>query len=69
MLFIQLVGDQLVYDLIFEIQHENLKKFKCIFPPLRGFHTEAAFITTTHKQLVRSGLEDLEVAAGIVEAG
>lgn len=67
--FIQLVGDQPVYALILEIKHENPEKFQCILPVLGGFHTEAAFMATIHKRFDGSGLKDLAVAAGIVEAG
>ena len=67
--FIQLVGDQPVYALILEIKHENSVKFERILPALGDFHTKAAFMTTIHKRFDGSGLEDLAVAAGIVEAG
>ena len=67
--FIQLVGDQPVYALILEIKHENPEKFKRILPVFGDFHTEAAFMATIHNRFDGSALEDLAVAAGIVEAG
>ena len=67
--FLQLVGDQPVYALILEVKNENPKDFKNILPILGGFHTQGAFMATIYRRVKGSGLEDLAVAAGIVEAG
>ena len=67
--FIQLVGDQPVYALINEVKNENPDKFKVVLPVLGGFHIQCAFMATIHRRFKGSGLEDLAVAAGIVEAG
>ena len=66
--FIQLIGDQPVYTLIVEVKNENQGDFQNILPVLGGFHTQATFIAM-YRRFKGSGLEDLAVAAGIVEAG
>ena len=67
--FIQLIGDQPVYALIVEVKNENQGHFENILPVLGGFHTQGAFMATIYGRFKGSGLEDLAVAAGIVEAG
>ena len=67
--FIQLIGDQPVYALIVEVKNENQGDFENILPVLGDFHTEGAFMATMYRRFKGSGLEDLAVAAGIVEAG
>ena len=65
--FIQLVGDQPVYALFLEIKNENPALFEKVFPVLGGFHTACAFLSVIFRRFKGSGLEDLAVAAGIVE--
>ena len=67
--FIQLIGDQPVYALIVEVKNENQGHFENILPVLGGSHTQGAFMATIYGRFKGSGLEDLAVAAGIVEAG
>ena len=67
--FIQLIGDQPVYALIVEVKKENQEDFENILPVLGGFHTQGAFMVAMYRRFKGSGLEDLAVAAGIVEAG
>ena len=69
MQFIQVIGDQPVYALIAEVKNENQGDFENILPVLVGFHTQGAFMNTVYRRFKGSGLEDLAVAAGIVEAG
>lgn len=57
-----------MYALILE-SIKTQRKLTCILPVLGRFHTEAAFMATIHKRFVGSGLDDLVVAAVIVEAG
>ena len=65
--FIQLIGDQPVYTLIVEVKNENQGGFQNILPVLGGFHTQTTFIATMYRRFKGSDLEDLAVAAGIVE--
>ena len=67
--FIQLVGDQPVYALIVEVKNENKNDFEALLPVLGGFHTQGAFMAAMYRRFKGSGIEDLAVAAGIVEAG
>ena len=67
--FIQLIGDQPVYALIVDVKNENQGHFNNILPVFGGCHTQDAFMATMYRRFKGSGLEDLAVAAGIVEAG
>jgi hypothetical protein len=67
--FIQLVGDQPVYAIMFELKAENPEKFRLVLPILGGFHTQCAFLSAINKRFAGSGLEELIVAAGLLESG
>ena len=58
-----------MHALIIEVKNENQEDFENIRPVLGGFHTQGAFMGAMCRQFKGSGLEDLAVAAGIVEAG
>ena len=64
-----MIGVQPVYALIAEVKNENQGDFENILPVLVGFHNQGAFMDTVYRRFKGSGLEDLTVAAGIVEAG
>ena len=67
--FIQLIGDQPVYALIVEVKNENQEDFEDILPILGGFHTQGVFMATIYRRFKGSRLEDLTLAAGVMEAG
>ena len=67
--FVQLFGDQPVYALIEEVKHENSVLYEKILPVLGGFHIACAFLATIYRKFKGSGLEDIAISAGIVEAG
>ena len=67
--FIQLIGDQPVYALILEVKNENQRYFENILPVLGGFHTQGVLMATIYRRYKASRLEDLTLAAGIMEAG
>ena len=67
--FIQLVGDQPVFALIVKLKFENPEKYSKLIPVLGGFHTQNAFMSTIYKRFKGSGIEDLVIAADLIEAG
>ena len=66
--FIQLIVDQPVHALILEVKNENQRDFENILPVLGGFHTQVLFMATIYRRFKGSRLEDLTIAAGIMEA-
>ena len=46
--FVQLVGNQPVYALTFEIKTENPVLFEKILPIVGGFHTACAFLSVIY---------------------
>ena len=68
MLFVQLIGDQPVHALIEELKHEKPFLFEKVLPVLGGFHTACAFLATIYRRFIESGLVDIAISAGIVEA-
>ena len=69
MTFVQLVVDQPVYALILEIKNKNHVLFEKILPVLGGFHSACSFLRIIYWRFKWSGLEDLAVAAGMIEPG
>ena len=65
--FIQFVGDKPVYALILENKNSSL--YERILPVLGGFHTASAFLSVIYCKLKGFGLEDLSVAAVMIEPG
>ena len=69
MTFVQLVVDQPEYALILEIKNKNHVLFEKILPVLGGFHSSCSFLRIIYWRFKWSGLEDLAVAAGMIEPG
>ena len=66
---VQLVGDEPVHALLFEIKSKNVVLFEKILPVLGGFHTVCAFLSVIHQGFRGSGHKDLAVAAVMIEPG